>query len=131
MSRPRNAVPVYRFHKPTGQAYVRLPDGTGGRQMVYLGGFDSPESKAAYERVLAEARTQPTATSGVAEPVNADPTPASTVNEVLLAFLRHAAQHYRRPDGTTTTSSSSSSSSAGRSANSTATPRRTPSARWP
>ena len=102
MSRPRNSVPVYRFHKPTGQAYVRLPDGSGGRQMVYLGAFGSPESKAAYERVLAEARTRPTATCKVAKPVDATPASAATVNEVLLAFLRHAAQHYRRPDGTTT-----------------------------
>jgi len=59
MSRPRNAVPAYRLHKPTGQAYVRLPDGTGGRRMAYLGAFNSAESRAAYERALAEARTRP------------------------------------------------------------------------
>ena len=101
MSRPRSAVPAYRLHKPTGQAYVRLPDGTGGRRMVYLGAFNSAESRAAYERALAESRTQPpavaVAVAGAVVPAN-----APSVNEVLLAFLRHAAQHYRRPDGTTT-----------------------------
>ncbi len=34
--------------------------------------------------------------------MDTDPAITSTVNEVLLAFLRHAAQHDRRPDGTTT-----------------------------
>jgi hypothetical protein len=37
MSRHRKTVPTYFHHKPTDQAYVRLPDGTGGRRVIYLG----------------------------------------------------------------------------------------------
>jgi integrase len=93
MSRPRNPVPTYRLHKQSGQAIttLRLPD--GGRRDVLLGPHNTDASKAEYERVLAEWR----ATGGRSV------TPAGlTVNELILAFWRHAEQHYRRPDGTPT-----------------------------
>ena len=51
MARPRNPVPTYRRHKASGQAFVRVD----GRN-VYLGRYDSPESKREYERVCAEVR---------------------------------------------------------------------------
>ena len=98
MPRPRSAVPQYQRHKASGQAYVRLTDGAGGRKAVYLGAYDFPASKAAYGRVLAELRARP----GAAPAPAAGSDSALTVNEVLLAFLRHAQQHYRRPDGTAT-----------------------------
>jgi hypothetical protein len=41
--------PSYRLHKPSGQAVVTL----GGRD-VYLGKFETPESRAEYDRVVAE-----------------------------------------------------------------------------
>ncbi len=53
MPRPQNAVPAYSHHKPTNQAYVRLPDGNGGRRAVYLGKYNSPESRAEYARLVA------------------------------------------------------------------------------
>ena len=77
-----------------GQAYVRVPDGAGGRKTVYLGTYDSPASKSAYERVLAEARVSPALAARVGGGI--------TLNVVMVAFLRHAASHYRRPDGTPT-----------------------------
>lgn len=54
MPRPRKSVPTYSLHKPTGQAYVRVPDGNGGRKAIYLGTHDTPESRAEYARVVAE-----------------------------------------------------------------------------
>ncbi len=86
MPRP---LPSYRHHKPSGRAVVTL-DGKD----YYLGGFDSPESHQAYHRLLAEwleaRRTREPAAS-----------PSSlTIAELLLAFWRHAAAHYRHPDGT-------------------------------
>jgi integrase len=60
---------------------------------VLLGKYDSPESRAEYRRVLAEweegdkqLRQRAAGHSGL------------TVNELLLAFWRHAEQHYRGPD---------------------------------
>ncbi len=84
-------------------ATVRRPD--GARRDILLGRYNSPESKAEYERLLATLRASPAAiavvtrgkpSAGVAG--TADP----TVNELLLAFLGHAAGYYRRPDGTPT-----------------------------
>jgi integrase len=76
---------------------VRTPD--GGRRDVLLGPYNSPESRAEYARVVAELAASPT--PGVMTPAK-NTGPDITVNEVLLAFWRHARQHYRRPDGTTT-----------------------------
>src|SRR5687768_1589282 len=93
MPRRPNPVPTYRLHKQSGQAIVTLRLPGGRRRDVLLGLYDSPESKAEYERVLTELRAQPGA---------ALPRPDVTVNEVLLAFWRHAERHYRRADGTPT-----------------------------
>jgi integrase len=97
MPRPKKSIPPYSCHKPTGQAYVRLPDGAGGRRTVYLGKCDSPKSRAEYARIVAEAAASPAA---VVRPL-ADPA-ALTMNELLLAYLTFAERHYRRPDGTAT-----------------------------
>lgn len=84
MPRPRKAVPAYSHHKPTDQAYVRLPDGNGGRRAVYLGKYNSAESRAEYARLV----------TALATP-RAGPTPPPlrgrsdlTVNELLLAYTR-------------------------------------------
>jgi integrase len=89
-ARPRK-IPSYRLHKPTGQAVVRL-DGHDR----YLGKHDSPESREKYRRVVAEwlATSLPAPV-----PAGAIPAPSPSVAEVILAFWRHAQQHYRGPDG--------------------------------
>jgi integrase len=102
MPRPRNVVPAYEHHKPSNRAYVRLPDGSGGRRVIYLGMYGTDESKAAYERVLAETRARKAPPDRPVTPAPVTPPAGASVNEVLLAFLGHAARHYRRPDGTTT-----------------------------
>jgi integrase len=93
-TRPRK-IPSYRLHKPTGQAVVRLD----GRD-CYLGKHGSEASQESYRRLIAEWLTngrQPLAHS--AHPVAVQETELS-VNELILAYWRHAEQHYRNPDGT-------------------------------
>jgi hypothetical protein len=92
--RPKNPVPSYKFHKPSGQARVRL----NGRDL-YLGKLGTPESLAEYERVCAEVRASAVSVQAAARSGG----PADvTVNEVLVAFLAHAERHYRRADGSPT-----------------------------
>jgi integrase len=93
MPRRPNPIPTYRHHKQSGQAIVTLRLPGGGRKDVLLGPYDTDESKAEYERVLAEWRAsggRAVAPSGL------------TVNELVLAFWKHVEQHYRRPDGSPT-----------------------------
>jgi integrase len=99
MARTKRGIPPsYRRHS-SGQACVTVRDPDGRRREILLGPWESPESKAEYARILADLaanqeRTRPKA-RGVAL---AD----ITINEVLLAFWRHAEQHYRSTDGTPT-----------------------------
>ena len=93
MPRLVNKTPSYRHHKSDGRAVVTI-DG----QDVYLGKYNSPESRAEYDRLisvwLAGGRRFPTSAAGA--PVDL------TVNELILAFWRHAEDYYRRADGTPT-----------------------------
>ena len=89
MAKPR--VPSYRLHKRSGQAIVTISG-----KMFYLGLYDSAESKAEYQRLISEWLA-----SGQRAP---QPASATTVNELLLAFIRHAKQHYRDADGKHTSS---------------------------
>jgi integrase len=87
MSR-RNHIPAYRLHKQSGQAIVTLPDGFGRRRDVLLGKFGTPESRKEYARVLTEWESngrrlpQPAAASDI------------TVNELVLAYWKHARDYY-------------------------------------
>lgn len=99
MPRLTKSQPAYRHHKASGQAVVSID-----RRTYYLGRYGSPESKAEYDRVVAEwlasgrratkaaSRTGPLATGDVSGDL--------TVNEVVLAYWRFAEHHYSR-DGTT------------------------------
>jgi integrase len=79
-------VPSYRKHKPTGQAVVTL----NGRDH-YLGRYGTAASKAEYDRLVSEWLAGGRQLSGQDGDL--------TVNELLLAYMRHADQHYRKPDG--------------------------------
>jgi len=83
---PRKSVPSYRLHKPSGQARTIID----GRH-VYLGKYNSPESRQRYARLLAEL-AQP---GRDAEPVTND-TPKSLllVSEVLVKYLEYAEVYY-------------------------------------
>jgi hypothetical protein len=96
MPRPRNQVPTYRLHKQSGQAIITISvDGT--RRDMLLGKYGSPESKTEYRRILDQL-----ATAGPKSVTTNHAAPHLSVNELLLAFLKHADTHYRHPDGTPT-----------------------------
>ena len=84
---PSRRVPKYRQHRPTGQAVVTL----NGKDF-YLGKYGTAASKETYARLIAEwlERGQQT----TPKPAGDVPS-ALTVNEVILAYLRHADEYYR------------------------------------
>ena len=90
--------PSLRRHKPSGQSVVTL-----GGQDHYLGPWPAtlrkppPAAREAYDRLIAEWLA-----NGRRRPRAAADAPALTVNELILAFYRHAETHYRREDGTPT-----------------------------
>jgi len=94
MTRQTNSIPKYRHYKPKNLAVVRI-DGKDH----YLGKFGTPESRERYHRLLAErAISQSPPASSEQRP--GDRTSDRTVDEVILAFWKHAQTHYRHPDGT-------------------------------
>ncbi|MEE8104218.1 MAG: site-specific integrase [Planctomycetota bacterium] len=80
----------YRLHKPSGQAVVTL-----GGHTFYLGEHGTPESRAEYERLVAEGKAQ----GGQLFKPGPD---GLSVNEVMLAWVREYADYYRKPDGRST-----------------------------
>jgi integrase len=78
-------VPSYRLHKPTGLAVVTI-----GNRDVYLGKHDTPESRAEYDRLIAEWLVTGRR-STVAE---SSPGTDLTINEMLLAYVHHADAYY-------------------------------------
>jgi hypothetical protein len=82
-STPR--IPKYRKHKASGQAVVTL----NGKEH-YLGLHGTTASKQAYDRLIQEwlKRGRVVATSD-----------SLFVCELILAYLRHCQEHYRKPDG--------------------------------
>jgi integrase len=94
----RLSVPSYRLHKQSGQAIVTLSDGMGQRRDVLLGKFGTVGSRQEYARVIAEWEANGRRLPDSKQGNSAD----MAVNELVLAFLRHAETHYRRADGTPT-----------------------------
>jgi len=88
------SLPKYRHYKPKDLAVVRLD----GRDL-YLGRYDSPESREKYRRVVAEWLTRCPSPAAPTRP-GCEAESAPSVNEAILAFYtRHAVVHYRHPDG--------------------------------
>ena len=85
MSALHSRIPSYRLHKPTGLAVVTI----GGRD-VYLGKHGHPESRAEYDRLIAEwlVTGRRTVVSETGSPSDL------TINEMLEAYLRHADSYY-------------------------------------
>jgi integrase len=84
-------IPKYRCYKPKNLGLVVI----NGKQH-YLGRYGSPESVAAYKRLIQEWLVL-----GGASPVPNTPAgKAPSINELILDFsTRYAERHYRRPDG--------------------------------
>ena len=87
----KSGVPKYRRQKREGgdRAFVLL-----NGQRIYLGDYDSPESKQNYQRVLAQ--------FNAGQPINAPPPDEMTVVELTALYWQWADGYYRRPDGTPT-----------------------------
>jgi integrase len=84
--------PKYRLYRPKNLAVVRI-DGHDH----YLGPYGSPESWERYYRLLAERRT-----AGLVRPPESSSlptTPPLSVNELILAYWRHAEEYYRSRGG--------------------------------
>ena len=90
----RRKTPSYRHHKPSGRAVVTL----NGHDH-YLGLYDSPESKALYDRLIGEWLI-----SGRKLPQHETTQPSTVrrperVKDVILAYMEHAETYYRGPNG--------------------------------
>ena len=88
MARKANVLPSYLLHKQSGQARVRID----GKDHM-LGPYGSEESRIAYGKLVANA----------ANGIGIDPLKGGssstiesglTINELVLAFMRHADGHY-------------------------------------
>jgi integrase len=90
------SLPSYRLYKRTGQAVVTLD----GRDH-YLGQHGSLESQRKYRRLidawLARQEQAQAAPAPLPSPPPLSDTP--TVNEVILAYVRHAADYYKPAEG--------------------------------
>jgi integrase len=93
----RGTPPSYRRHS-SGQACVTVRDAAGRRREILLGAWDSLESRAEYARVLADLAANQGRLAGQGRGPLA-PFPDLSVNELLVAYWRHAEGHYRQPDG--------------------------------
>ena len=77
--------PKYALHKPSGNARVTV---YGKR--IYLGKYNSPESIAKYNSVIAELESKQAGNSTI------------TIGRLAILFMAHAEVYYRKPDGTPT-----------------------------
>jgi integrase len=84
MTRSQTRVPKSHHHKASGQARVRIEG-----HDHYLGPWGSPEAEAEYRKIVGEYLV-----SGQTPHRTDTPAPLLSVNELLLAFLRHAQTHY-------------------------------------
>jgi hypothetical protein len=88
----KQRIPSYCHHNATGQAVVRIE----GRD-YYLGKYDTPVSRAEYDRLIAEWLTSGRRFSSSAK------AEGLSIAEVILAYWEHVQQYYRFADGTPTT----------------------------
>jgi integrase len=80
--------PAYCHHKAKGLAYVRLNE-----EFIYLGAYESEESKAEYRRIIAEWMATGRTPKQAAEAAG------PSLNEVLLGYWRFAEGYYRSGNG--------------------------------
>ncbi|AMV26103.1 site-specific tyrosine recombinase XerD [Gemmata sp. SH-PL17] len=93
MARPKNQIPTYKLHGTTGLARCWV-----NGKWVSLGKYGSPESRSEFARILAELATG----SALAASAPHRAPKLVTLDELCLAFFKHAQLHYRRADGTVT-----------------------------
>ena len=100
MPRPKNPTPSYLLHQKSGQARVRLKNGSRCRD-VYLGEYGSPESLEKYHRVLADYFGDNGHEQPEPVPVSAADLEGWTVAELALKYDDFASSHYVKNGETT------------------------------
>lgn len=81
MPRLKSRAPKYCFHKASGQAVIRVKG-----KVRYLGPYDSPQSRAAYDEAIAEFVTEQ----------DQPATSTATVNQLCLGYLKFAKTYYQQ-----------------------------------
>jgi hypothetical protein len=95
MPRPRKPVPSYLLHKQTGRARAVWTTPLGQRQFrMLLGVFDSAESRTAFAQLQLELESSP-----LKLPESKPTSEGLTINEMMLAYVQYAVEHYRGVDG--------------------------------
>ena len=93
MARKPNVLPSYLLHKQSGQARVRIE----GKEYL-LGKYGSEESRVLYGELVAKhaggVRIDPFAKPKRGRSTTIEPEAGLTINELVLAFMRHADGHY-------------------------------------
>jgi integrase len=79
--------PRYCRHKARNLAYVRISD-----EQIYLGPWNSPESRERYDELIIQWRRDHDVTGQL----------SLTLGQLCILFTKHADDYYRRPDGTPT-----------------------------
>ncbi|MHB1766503.1 MAG: hypothetical protein ACYCUV_01470 [Phycisphaerae bacterium] len=88
MPRLTHKLPSYRLHRASGQAVITLT----GRD-YYLGGFNSPESRVAYDRLIQEFLVNNRSTDVVQSQANQDRR-SVTINELISTYWDFALGYY-------------------------------------
>jgi len=88
-ARRRPKAPKLCLHRASGRAYVRL-----NGKMLYLGRHGSVEAAAAYEKLLAEWEL-----NGRVEPPTVPTFRRSTIDQLILLYLKHCDTYYRESPG--------------------------------
>lgn len=91
MSRRKVSVPQYRLHRSTGQACCYV-----NRKRVYLGVYDSPESKRRYSELIARLQAEPSRRV-VAVPATNSPQPVYLA-QLLLKYATEELPRYSRDE---------------------------------
>ena len=93
MARKANLFPSYLLHQPTGQARVRI----AGKD-YYLGEYGSEASRIAYGQLVANlaggVQIDPFVKAKRGSTTTIEPEAGLTIHELVLAFMRHADDHY-------------------------------------
>lgn len=93
MARPKSEKPGYLLHRQSGRARVVID----GKEKLLPGPYGSPESKAAYDRLVGTWLS-----NGRSLPLAPDSPTGPTVSMICLAFWKHAQTFYVDPDGRST-----------------------------
>jgi hypothetical protein len=86
MARKANVVPSYLLHKQSGQARCRV----AGKDYL-LGPYGSDESRVKFGEIVSGQFVDPFVTKS---PATSQAESSLTVNELVLAYMRHAEKHY-------------------------------------